>query len=74
MSDPNDLLIRNRAWAAQIKLEDPEFFHRLAAAQQPKYLWIGCADSRVPANEILGLIPAKSSSTATWPMSSSTPI
>jgi len=59
MSDPNELLIRNRAWAAQVKLEDPEFFHRLAAAQQPKYLWIGCADSRVPANEILGLIPGE---------------
>jgi len=59
MSDPSDLLARNRAWAAQIKHDDPEFFHRLAAAQQPKYLWIGCADSRVPANEILGLIPGE---------------
>ena len=59
MSDPNDLLKRNRAWAAQIKHEDPEFFQRLATAQEPKYLWIGCADSRVPANEILGLIPGE---------------
>jgi carbonic anhydrase len=59
MHDPSDLLARNRAWAAQIKHDDPEFFHRLAAAQQPKYLWIGCADSRVPANEILGLIPGE---------------
>jgi len=59
MSDPNELLTRNRAWAAQVKREDPEFFHRLAAAQEPKYLWIGCADSRVPANEILGLIPGE---------------
>jgi carbonic anhydrase len=59
MSDPTDLLKRNRAWAAQIKQDDPEFFHRLARVQEPKYLWIGCADSRVPANEILGLIPGE---------------
>ena len=59
MSDPSDLLTRNRAWAAQIKHEDPEFFERLAKAQSPKYLWIGCADSRVPANEILGLVPGE---------------
>jgi len=59
MSDPSDLLARNRAWAAQIKKDDPEFFARLARAQQPQYLWIGCADSRVPANEILGLIPGE---------------
>jgi carbonic anhydrase len=59
MSDPTLLLARNRAWADQIKKEDPEFFQRLAQAQQPNYLWIGCADSRVPANEILGLIPGE---------------
>jgi carbonic anhydrase len=59
MSDPNELLIRNRAWAAKVKEEDPDFFQRLAKAQQPKYLWIGCADSRVPANEILGLVPGE---------------
>ncbi|MDR3404539.1 MAG: carbonate dehydratase [Chthoniobacter sp.] len=59
MSDPKELLTRNRAWAAQVKHEDPQFFHRLARAQQPKYLWIGCADSRVPANEILGLVPGE---------------
>jgi len=59
MSDPSDLFARNRAWAAQIKQDDPEFFHRLARAQQPNYLWIGCADSRVPANEILGLVPGE---------------
>jgi len=56
MSDPTELLKRNRAWAARIKEEDPEFFQRLATAQQPKYLWIGCSDSRVPANQILGLV------------------
>ncbi len=59
MSDPTTLLARNRAWAAQVKKEDPEFFQRLARAQQPNYFWIGCADSRVPANEILGLIPGE---------------
>ena len=59
MSDPNELLERNRTWAANIKSEDPEFFERLARAQQPQYFWIGCADSRVPANEILGLIPGE---------------
>jgi carbonic anhydrase len=56
MSDPTDLLKSNRAWAARIKEEDPEFFQRLSSAQQPKYLWIGCSDSRVPANQILGLV------------------
>ena len=59
MSDPSELFARNRAWAAEIKQKDPDFFHRLARAQQPKYLWIGCADSRVPANEILGLVPGE---------------
>src|SRR5882757_10107268 len=59
MSDPNELLERNRAWAARIKAEEPGFFEELARAQSPQYLWIGCADSRVPANEILGLIPGE---------------
>jgi hypothetical protein len=45
--------------AAQGRPEDPEFFPRLARQQSPKYLWIGCSDSRVPANEILGLDPGK---------------
>ncbi len=59
MPDLDSLLARNRAWAANIKTEDPEFFARLARVQNPEYLWIGCADSRVPANEILGLIPGE---------------
>jgi len=59
MSEPNELLERNRAWAAKIKAEEPDFFAQLARAQQPQYFWIGCADSRVPANEILGLIPGE---------------
>lgn len=53
----SDLLEGNRAWAERVLVEDPEFFHRLATQQSPKYLWIGCADSRVPANQITGLMP-----------------
>ena len=49
----------NRRWAAQITAEDPDFFKNLVDVQAPKYLWIGCADSRVPANEILGLKPGE---------------
>jgi carbonic anhydrase len=53
------LFERNRQWAAQTVAEEPDFFRRLAEVQTPKYLWIGCADSRVPANEILGLRPGE---------------
>ncbi len=53
------LFENNRAWAEKIKLEDPAYFHRLSHAQTPEYLWIGCADSRVPANEIVGLGPGE---------------
>ena len=53
------LFENNRAWAAQITREDPDFFSRLSSQQAPKYLWIGCADSRVPANEIVGLAPGE---------------
>jgi carbonic anhydrase len=49
----------NRQWAARIKAEDPDFFDRLKHVQSPKYLWIGCSDSRVPANQILGLDPGE---------------
>ncbi len=56
MSDPSDLLARNRAWAAKVKAAEPDFFEQLARVQQPQYLWIGCSDSRVPANQILGLL------------------
>ncbi|WP_404361861.1 carbonate dehydratase [Marinobacter sp.] len=54
-----DLLERNEAWAEGIKKEDPEFFQRLARQQAPGYLWIGCADSRVPANQIVDLLPGE---------------
>jgi carbonic anhydrase len=53
------LLERNRAWAAGIEERRPGFFKRLAAQQSPRYLWIGCADSRVPANEIVDLDPGE---------------
>jgi carbonic anhydrase len=51
------LFDNNRRWAQRIKQQDPEFFNKLAHQQNPEYLWIGCADSRVPANEIVGMLP-----------------
>src|SRR2546422_1435821 len=62
------LFDNNRAWAERIKLEDPAYFERLSHAQTPEYLWIGCADSRVPANEIVGLGPGELFGTATSPI------
>jgi carbonic anhydrase len=53
------LIDSNRDWAAKILRQDPEFFSRLARQQSPRYLWIGCSDSRVPANEIVGLPPGE---------------
>ena len=53
------LFANNRAWAAGRIRQDPEFFARLCALQRPEHLWIGCADSRVPANEIVGLAPGE---------------
>ena len=53
------LFENNRNWANQIKSEDPLFFEKLAHRQQPEYLWIGCADSRVTSNEIVGLLPGE---------------
>jgi len=53
------LFANNRAWAERMKLEDPQYFQRLSQTQTPQYLWIGCADSRVPANEIVGLGPGE---------------
>jgi len=60
MNNPlNILLANNRAWARDAVDRDPEFFSRLVAQQTPEYLWIGCSDSRVPANEITGLAPGE---------------
>lgn len=53
------LFDQNQAWAEEIKRRDPEFFSKLSRQQSPEYLWIGCSDSRVPANEIIGLLPGE---------------
>ena len=53
------LLERNRAWSLDLRARDPEFFARLASQQAPKYLWIGCSDSRVPANQIIDMAPGE---------------
>ena len=53
------LLANNRAWAEEMVRREPGFFARLAAQQAPEYLWIGCSDSRVPANQIVGLLPGE---------------
>ena len=57
MADLSELFERNRAWAAATLAEDPRFFTDLAERQTPEYIWIGCSDSRVPANQIVGLAP-----------------
>ena len=56
-TDLNELLESNRRWSQDVQTRTPDFFSRLLKQQVPQYLWIGCADSRVPANEILGLLP-----------------
>ena len=53
------LFDNNRAWAEGIQQQDPEFFMKLSRQQSPSYLWIGCSDSRVPANQIVGLLPGE---------------
>ena len=55
----DDLLKNNREWADRVRREDPQFFKRMSGQQAPKYLWIGCSDSRVPANQIMGLAPGE---------------
>jgi carbonic anhydrase len=59
MRDLNNLLENNRAWAAKIRSQDPQFFETLSKQQNPQYLWIGCSDSRVPANEIVMVLPGE---------------
>jgi carbonic anhydrase len=59
MCSLDTLFANNRAWANQRVADDADFLTRLAAQQSPRYLWIGCSDSRVPANEILGLAPGE---------------
>jgi carbonic anhydrase len=53
------LFENNRTWADEMTRQDPEFFRRLAGQQSPEYLWVGCSDSRVPANQIVGLLPGE---------------
>lgn len=59
MEGLEDLFANNRAWADAVKQADPLFFEKLAGQQSPEYLWIGCSDSRVPANQIVGLDPGE---------------
>jgi len=59
MPSLSDLIDNNRRWAAGVERREPGFFDRLSRQQAPRYLWIGCADSRVPANEIVGLMPGE---------------
>src|ERR1043166_1107653 len=59
MTALTQLLDNNRAWSERIRRSDPDFFARLSRQQRPKYMWIGCSDSRVPANEIVGLLPGE---------------
>lgn len=53
------LIENNSAWAARMLKQDPEFFDKLVAQQNPEYLWIGCSDSRVPANQVVGMAPGE---------------
>jgi carbonic anhydrase len=59
MGPLSQLFAQNRAWADAIRAKDPEFFPKLSRQQSPEYLWIGCSDSRVPANEIVNLLPGE---------------
>lgn len=59
MSELDNLLENNRLWAERVQEETPGFFAQLSKQQRPTYLWIGCSDSRVPANEIVGLLPGE---------------
>ena len=59
MSNAADLFANNRRWSEGVRQRDPGFFNKLARQQAPRYLWIGCSDSRVPANEIVGLLPGE---------------
>ena len=59
MTDLTPLLERNRAWASGVKMVEPDYFERLSRVQAPKLLWIGCSDSRVPANQIIDLPPGE---------------
>src|SRR4051812_902790 len=55
----SELFRKNREWSASVRQREPDFFDRLTGQQTPRYLWIGCSDSRVPANQIVGLLPGE---------------
>ena len=59
LSDLKRLFVNNLAWANEIKEKQPDFFSKLSKQQDPEYLWIGCSDSRVPANQIVNLPPGE---------------
>jgi carbonic anhydrase len=59
MRNLSDLIANNQAWAAEMVRREPDFFARLSGQQAPQYLWIGCSDSRVPANQIVNLLPGE---------------
>ena len=59
MPDLSRLIENNRAWSAEMRVREPDFFAGLSRQQAPQYLWIGCSDSRVPANQIVGLLPGE---------------
>lgn len=59
MDTLTNLFEKNKAWAGQIRQQEPDFFLKLSQQQSPTYLWIGCSDSRVPANQIVGLLPGE---------------
>ncbi len=59
MNTLDKILLENKAWASEKTMDDPGFFKRLSAIQKPDFLWIGCSDSRVPANEITGTMPGE---------------
>jgi carbonic anhydrase len=59
VTEVSELFRRNRAWANSVRAADPDFFGSLARQQSPEFLWIGCSDSRVPANQITGLAPGE---------------
>jgi len=59
LSSLDNLFENNRQWSDSIKTTDPQFFEKLSSQQNPEYLWIGCSDSRVPANQIVGLLPGE---------------
>ena len=74
MAGLSELLENNLEWATEMVAHDPAFFTELTDRQSPEYLWIGCSDSRVPANQIVGLAPGEVFVIATSRTSSFTPI